>query len=104
MSRLLKNILIAVTIYFSSDVALAQRTGPDGNMNCYTISETKKIARAISNLEVCQTKLKLRDDLINSARFSEQYVQWWQEPQIIASGLVISFSLGAVIGILVTHG
>lgn len=70
---------------------------------CYKKESIDKIARAIVDLKLCQYSLKEREEYIKERynTFNSSHGEaWWQQPEIVISGVVISFSLGA----LLTYG
>lgn len=62
--------------------------------------ETSIIATAIKDLETCHKTLELREKFIQESLIKIQpqtETAWWQEPEIIISGTVVSFGLGVLV-------
>lgn len=68
---------------------------------CYTPEQRQKIADAITALKVCQVDLAARNELIQKNMLTLDGLQpgpsWWQEPHAVVAGVVVSFSVGALV-------
>ena len=71
---------------------------------CYSHEDVEKIAQAITDLRKCENELFLRKAFIDetiTAQEPPKQVAWWQEPQMVAGGLVLSFSTGLLVSLLI---
>lgn len=74
-------------------------TSLQAQTKCYSQAEVDKIAQAITNLQVCENELFLRRAFIEKTVTAQEppHLAWFQEPQMIVGGLVISFSAGLLV-------
>jgi hypothetical protein len=75
----------------------------DAGCRCYTPGQLKIIATGIQDLKKCEFALAEKERLIEQdfVQFKNKSdVAWWQEPNFVAGGVVLSFSLGLTVGIL----
>jgi hypothetical protein len=71
---------------------------PDGGA-CYTKDEVTKLADTINAYHVCESEARLQREYIDKSMAdfaSAGSVRWWQDPTVIVSGVVVSFSVGAL--------
>ncbi len=71
--------------------------------HCYSPSQLKLIANGIQDLKKCEFALTEKERLIqeNFIQFQgKSDVAWWQEPNFVAGGVVLSFGLGLTVGVL----
>lgn len=70
--------------------------------NCFSKPELDKIAEGLRDLDYCKFDLKEARGFIHEMGSSptEAAVDWWQEPEWILGGIVVSFSVGATLGYL----
>ena len=67
---------------------------------CYSPAEVDKIAQAITELQKCENELFMRRAFIDEAITAQEppkQLAWFQEPQMIVGGLVVSFSAGLLV-------
>lgn len=57
-----------------------------------------EVNKALVNGEVCDEQLAIMRDRVEHPIALPPETRWWQEPQVIISGVVVSFSVGALIG------
>lgn len=70
---------------------------------CFSPPQLKIIANGIQDLKKCEFALiekerLIQEDLIKFKQKSD--VAWWQEPNFVAGGVVLSFGLGLTLGVL----
>lgn len=85
-------------------LSLSLTTSLLAQSKCYTEAEVAKIASAITSLTKCENELFLRKTFIDetiTAQEPPKQTAWWQEPSVIAGGLVISFSTGLLVSLLI---
>jgi hypothetical protein len=63
----------------------------------------KQLSTAVTDLQVCQRSLKLREDFITDQKMAGPPPEsaWWQEPTFVVGGVVVSLSFGLAVGLLV---
>lgn len=59
-----------------------------------------ELNRALVNAEVCDEKLAIMRERVEHPVALAPEIRWWQEPQVIVSGVVVSFSFGALVGFI----
>jgi hypothetical protein len=60
----------------------------------------EKLAREINAAQLCKYEVaKLRDFAEHGVIAPVDHTKWWQQGEVIIGGLVVSVSLGAVIGL-----
>lgn len=98
--RKLSTLILLVTVYLrDSTVALGVGTIVDSA--CYDHHQLEKIADGLKDLKTCRATLKLREEFIESAQLAPPPEHpWWQEPQFIVGGVVVSFGTGLILGAL----
>lgn len=72
---------------------------------CYSPAEVDRIAQAITDLTKCENELFMRRAFIDEAITAQEPPKqsaWWQEPQMVVGGLVVSFSAGLIAAILLS--
>ena len=77
----------------------------DPDCRCYTPGERDKIAEAIKDLNYCKMRLRAKDKLVYQRLQTfdgAESLHWWQEPSAVIGGVVVSFSVGALIGYFAT--
>jgi hypothetical protein len=77
------------------------------NNHCYTEEQVGKLAVAITDLQKCQVELLGKQKLIDeklTLQPVEAGARWWQEPQMIVGGMVVSFSIGSLLGWYIVTG
>ena len=70
------------------------------NATCFSAEDMSKISTGLKELKVCRELLKNAQAFIETRQLKAP-VQWWQEPTVVVSGVVISLSLGAYAGYIV---
>lgn len=69
---------------------------------CYDQAQLAVIAKGLNDLELCRKTLALREQFIEEAKINPPPESaWWQEPQMVVGGVVISFAVGSIVGALV---
>ena len=80
---------------------LCKSQGIDPRCHCYTEVERRALSSTISNLGKCNIELRQANEVIEERLTTfdgAEGLHWWQEPTAIYSGVVVSFSVGALLG------
>jgi hypothetical protein len=67
---------------------------------CFTYEEVIKLGKGLTDRKKCRAEMAEKDLFIEEHMLSGQDTEFWQEPEIIIGGVVVSFSAGAIIGYL----
>ena len=69
--------------------------------SCYNPIQLKKMADSIVELKKCQLTLIEKNNLLQERfiKFESAGEAWWQEPEMIIGGIVVSASLASLITI-----
>ena len=73
---------------------------------CYNQEDRRKIAETIINLRKCIIETDQQKILIHERLQTfdgAESIKWWQEPTTVVGGVVVSFSIGTLIGYLATR-
>jgi hypothetical protein len=69
-----------------------------------TKNEKDHIAQALIDLEICKSENAIMESsLFKIQGLVDRENAWYYQPEIVVSGLVISFGLGAVVAPLLIH-
>lgn len=71
---------------------------PEQSCECYLPQDIKKIASGLREREACRHELQLAKKFIKeSENRHTPALSWWQEPGVVGGGMVVSFSVGALL-------
>jgi len=71
---------------------------PEPKYECFTQSQSAKIAKAIVGLKVCESQLSQANAfIVNESQKQKASNPWWLEPSVVGGGMVISFGLGGLV-------
>lgn len=88
--------------WWTTTCVLAAFLPATARAECYSTDEVAELARTIKALDQCVGALEIREHFIAEQKLSPvPESAWWQEPTVIVSGVVVSFSVGLLIGAVV---
>ena len=68
---------------------------------CYTKPALRKIADELTYAGICRYEVTKLREFATSGVVQEETLGWYQQPEIIVGGVVLSVSLGFVVGLVV---
>lgn len=79
---------------------LPGQCGPADGCICYGSEALAKIAKELTFAKLCRYEVEqLRAYAERGAEPVEHNIEWYQEPQMIVGGLVVTVSLGLMVGL-----
>lgn len=101
-----KTLTVLLGITFLNSPAFSQtKIFPEPSV-CYSFVEREKIADAIVSLEKCRVEVAEQDWLIRErlTKFDNANgPSFWQDPSFVVGGVLVSFSVGAILTYLVVR-
>ena len=66
---------------------------------CFSRLDVEILSSGLRQLEVCKFELKQKSMLVEKlTKIDPPTVAWWQDPTFVFGGMVVSISVGALVG------
>jgi hypothetical protein len=95
-----------------NEIAIAKNISPQDCISkeikcgCFAPEDLNKLYSGIVDLEFCKKQLTQKEEFIKQKIYTwegAQPIAWWQEPEIIVSGFVVTVSVTALVTFILTR-
>ena len=105
MKRIVASLIVTslmISSSVSADVLNRLGNPNEVGMDCFNTQEISQLASFKKDCDVCQLDLNACKNTMSAVVEGElPAVQWYQQPEIIIGGMVVTFSLGILVGYVV---